>query len=102
LIFERFIRRPATEKEGGREIRTETEKEREEERSVTHAHWPATEKDRGRENRPEYVVFWPDLSLYPARERCRAWVSAGNPDEFARSGQKPRQPRQIWLETQAH
>jgi len=44
------------------------EKEREEERFITHAHRPATEKERGRENWPEYVVFQPDLSLYPARK----------------------------------
>jgi hypothetical protein len=102
LIFDRFIRRPATEKERGREIRTATEKEREEERSVTHAHRPATEKDRGRENRPEYAVFRQDLSLYAARERYRAWVSAGNPENLARSGLKPRRPYQIRLETHAH
>jgi hypothetical protein len=93
LVFERFIRRPTIEKERGREIRTAMEKEREEDRSVTHAHRPAIEKDRGRENRSEYMVFRPDLSLYPARERCRGWVSA-------RSGRKPRQLRQIRLETQ--
>jgi hypothetical protein len=65
-----------------------TEKEREEERSVTHAHRPATEKDRGRENQPEYVVFEPDLSLHAAKERYREWVSA-------ESGQKPKRLRQI-------
>jgi len=67
------------------------QRRREEERSVTHAHRPVIEKERGRENRPEYVVFRPDLSLYPARERCRVWVSAG-------SGWKPRRPCQIRLE----
>jgi hypothetical protein len=91
--FERFIRWPAIEKERGREIRTATEKEREEERSVTHAHRPTIEKERGRENRSEYVVFRQDLSLYPARERCRAWVSTG-------FGRKPRRLRQIRPETQ--
>jgi hypothetical protein len=36
------------------------------------------ERERGRENRQEYVVFRPNLSLYPATERGRAWVSAGS------------------------
>jgi hypothetical protein len=81
LIFDvsigSYADRRQRRKKAEREIRTTTEKEREEERSVTHAHRLATEKDRGRENRPEYVVFRPDLSLYAARERYREWVSAG-------------------------
>jgi hypothetical protein len=93
-----YICRSATEKERGREIRTATEKEREEERSVTHAHRSATEKERGREN-----VFRLDLSLYPAREILsvgfgRIWSEtqmtspdpARNPDGLARSGRKCR------------
>jgi hypothetical protein len=115
LIFEWFIPQLATEKERGREIRTATEKEREEERSITHAHRPATEKDRGRENWPEYMVFRPDLSISGQREmpsvgfgRIRPETQttspdlAGNVDDLARSGRKHRQPLQIRLETHAH
>jgi hypothetical protein len=48
------------------------------------------------------VVLRPDLYRYAGRERYGEWVSAGNPDDFSRSGRKPRRPGQIWPKTHAH
>jgi hypothetical protein len=54
----------------------------------THANprTPADNKERERKREPTRI---PDLSLYSARKRARAWVLVGNPDNLPRSGRKP-------------
>jgi hypothetical protein len=92
---------PAGDREGERKRDPDGDGERERGREICHPRTPAG--DRGREKGPEYVVFWPDLSLYLAREilsvgfgRIRQKTqmtspdSAGNPDGLARSGRKCR------------
>jgi hypothetical protein len=82
-----------------------TEKEREEERSVTHTHRPVTEK-REEERNGQNTWYSGRISLCIQLERDAErgfWPDpARNPEDFAKSGQKPRRPRQIRPETHAH